>query len=162
MPVSAGRQGGWSGILFAKGLRHRPPQMYALEWRWESTASRGMSTAPQGPQQPGRILLNTESGRFWGSPKPPTALFPESAEFWIFLAHRCEDRDPHLGGWEGRVLQRTSSSLLASSPVPHHTLCATVTPNHQHCSSHTHKHKHNVLYLASARGLLETATPKHR
>jgi len=75
MPVSAGRQGGWSGILFAKGLRHRPPQMYALEWRWESTASRGMSTAPQGPQQPGRILLNTEAGRFWGSPKPPDCPF---------------------------------------------------------------------------------------
>ena len=71
MPVSAGRQGGWSGILFAMGLRHRPPQMYALEWRWESTASRGMSPA----QQPGRILLNTESGRFWGSPKPPDCPF---------------------------------------------------------------------------------------
>ena len=47
----------------------------ALEWRWESTASRGMSAAPQGPQQPGRILLNTESGRFWGSPKPPDCPF---------------------------------------------------------------------------------------
>jgi hypothetical protein len=60
---------------FCQGAETPATQMYALEWRWESTASRGMSAAPQGPQQPGRILLNTESGRFWGSPKPPDCPF---------------------------------------------------------------------------------------
>jgi hypothetical protein len=33
--------------------------------------------------------LNTDLVGFGGLQNPPTALFPESAEFWIFLAHRC-------------------------------------------------------------------------